>query len=64
VFSEIVTAVKPDPDGIFGTFDVRRPWKGDLRRRAILAVETDLDAFRFMQGKTYLVGSAQGRYAD
>jgi len=55
VFSEIVTAVKPHPDGIFVTLDVRRLWKGDLRRRAILDLQTDLDAFRFMQGKTYLV---------
>ena len=55
VFTGTVVALKPDPDGVFATFDVRRVWKGEVRRRLVLPLHMDLDTFRLVEGTSYLI---------
>jgi hypothetical protein len=55
VFSGTVTKFKPDPDGVFVTFTVKRVWKGTLARQVELPLYLTLDSFRFDQGIDYLV---------
>jgi hypothetical protein len=55
VFAGTVISLKPDPDAMFATFDVRRVWKGDVRRRLVLPLQMDLDALPLAQGSSYLI---------
>ena len=55
VFSGTVVQMRPDPDGLFVTFDVRDVWKGDPTRRVTLPLYMDLDAFHLAERGHYLI---------
>jgi hypothetical protein len=62
VFAGTVTNLKPDPDGVFVTFDVNRVWKGSLPKHVVLPLWTALiETFQFQPGSTYLVFAQRHR---